>query len=355
MFFFLLIFKEHIVENLYASNETVAVNDFSGQVGKLNLLLSIDGIVLLIKSVVGKVYYLLSASFLILAWTGVWLFQKLSNTWHSIKRYNYLSIENKLSIYLFFSFLFTLGVSSIYMISESSVIDHLIYGRYNEYILGPLLILGGCFLFETKGISWRVQISMIGIYLVSSLLVTFTFRNIENPTIREVNIAGVAYLAYNNESCLYENWEIVITLKVIFISMIFFSLLWTRKQQIKIIAFVFVGALWLYGGNFVLDYQLCYRESYYTCKNISDYLIENDISEITYITNDSYPYFESLRPDILQFMNPELKITYKNIKNISLNEEKAFFVRRGYFEKDFFKNYSYIISSNDFDLYINNN
>ena len=137
--------------------------------------------------------------------------------------------------------------------------------------------------------------------------------------------------------------------------MIFFSLLWTRKQQIKIIAFVFVGALWLYGGNFVLDYQLCYRESYYTCKNISDYLIENDISEITYITNDSYPYFESLRPDILQFMNPELKITYKNIKNISLNEEKAFFVRRGYFEKDFFKNYSYIISSNDFDLYINNN
>ena len=142
------------------------------------------------------------------------------------------------------------------------------------------------------------------------------FDKITNPSIREANIVGISYLSYNGETCLYNNWEVVITLKVMVVSVITFILLKRNRLYFKFCTFIAIGFIWLYGGIQLLDYQLHYRENYYTNRNIYDYLNQNDIYEITYLMNNNYVYFDSLRPDILQYMNPHLQINYKNIDNI---------------------------------------
>lgn len=108
LFTVVFFYKNHLIESLYASNETVATNDFSGQTGKIELLFSIKGIWLMIRSIIGKVYYLLSASFLIFAWSILWMKEQI------VKKNGYTV---KIAFFFLTSFLFTLGISSLYMIA----------------------------------------------------------------------------------------------------------------------------------------------------------------------------------------------------------------------------------------------
>ncbi len=346
LFTVVFFYKNHLIESLYASNETVATNDFSGQTGKIELLFSIKGIWLMIRSIIGKVYYLLSASFLIFAWSILWMKEQI------VKKNGYTV---KIAFFFLTSFLFTLGISSLYMIGESNIIDNLIYGRYNDFIIGPFLLLGCGYLVEKRNTSVKQYMLIVILYLLAALFVMINFDKITNPSIREANIVGISYLSYNGETCLYNNWEVVITLKVMVVSVITFILLKRNRLYFKFCTFIAIGFIWLYGGIQLLDYQLHYRENYYTNRNIYDYLNQNDIYEITYLMNNNYVYFDSLRPDILQYMNPHLQINYKNIDNILLENERIFFVKKERFSDSEFRKYTCVAKSNDFELYIKNN
>lgn len=352
LFLLVFIYKEHLIHDLYSSNETVAFNDFSGQTERLKMLVSIKGILLLIRSIIGKIYYLLSASFLIFAWSLIWLGTQINikGRFYKVKILN----DNlyKFSIFLLFVFISTLGISSIYMIAESEVIDNLIYGRYNEFILGPFLLIGCCYLFECRKKVVNKWIMIILFYFLSTFFIIANFDKIENPIIREVNIVGVAALSYNGQTCLYDKWEIAIALKSILVSALILRVLYMKKENFRIIAFIIAALLWFHGGIQILDYQLNYRNSYYTNKNIADYLIDNDINEITYLVNNNYVYFDSLLPDILQYMVPTLHINYKNIENISLNNEQLFFVKKERFDSSIFSEHECVAASSNFELYI---
>lgn len=350
---FALLFKEYLISNVYLGNNTVSVNDFSGQTGKISLLFSVNGMVLFIKSVGGKLFYMLSATFLCIAWGILWMANQLKKVWANLHQKKEFDVNGKMALFLICTFVATVAISSLYMIEESDVIDHLIYGRYNEFIFGPFLCISLFYVIENNKNQEIYMAIIICIYIFITMMVSTNFAKVEYPTIREVNIAGIARLSFFNEQVLYEKWEMVIALKAIIIGIFFFLGI---KIPFKYLGILFsilsVAIIWIVCGNFVLDYQLHYRENYYTYKQLSDYILENSVSEITYLLNENYKYFDSLNPDILQFMNPDLKIEYKYISNISLEDETIFFVKKNRYKENYFDEYILKATSTDFELYV---
>ena len=305
----------------------------------------------MVKSIIGKIYYLLSASFLIIAWAVVWIWEQ--KFFYFERRAIKFSdnVQNKLALFLFAVLVFTVSISGISTIYESDRLDILIYGRYNEFIIGPYLLIGFCCLLNKKSLIKKWLWITLG-YFVCVFFVINTFNNVESPRIIEATIVGVIYMSYNGEICLYDKWEIVITLKALIVSVLLMSVISLNKIKVKICSFIVVAMIWVYGGIWLLDYQGYIRDNYYTCKNLSDYLNENNINNITYVTNEKYGYFDYYRADILQYMNPDLEINCKDIADISINKEETFFVRKGYFEKGSFRKYKCVAMSNDFELYV---
>lgn len=348
----LFIFKEYIINNIYLSNTTVKINDFSGQSGKVMLLFSIEGVVLFVKSVLGKIYYLFASTFLIGAWGILWIGYRVKEMILKFVKKENVGTESKIAFFMACSTMSTFVVSAIYMIRESDVIDHLIYGRYNEFLFAPLLAVGllECIQNKYKN-KHKMFLIICFVFLLLTWFVSHEFSKVTNPSIREVNIAGIARLSYNGETCLYQHWELVIALKVILVAALFYIGMLSSKWM-KYFSIIGIGIIWIICGNFVLDYQLKYREGYYTNKEIIDYVKKNEIVNITYLLNENYVYFDSLRPDVLQFMCPELIITYKNINEITLDDELVFFVKKDRFDETIFDGYVLVKSSNDFNLYV---
>lgn len=135
--------KNQLISSQYAQSVLLARNDVSGQLNKINMFLSLNGMLVFLLNICGRMYYLGFSTALLIYFGFVFCI-------NAIIRYKkaYKSRESNLFIYLFFvlSFVFALSISAIYMHSGNGArIDSLIYGRYSEYVIGPIVFCG---LFE---------------------------------------------------------------------------------------------------------------------------------------------------------------------------------------------------------------
>lgn len=354
LFVLAILIKQILIDKLYSSSDYSKGNDFSGQVSNLQLLMSFHGINLMIRSLVGKMYYLLSSSFLIIVWAFVWIWQE-EKTFAKCINAGHSDDDNapiKLAFFLLFAFIFTVGISSLATIGESQRLDVLIYGRYNEYIIEPFLLIGSCYLLANKNSIAKKWMISVFVYFLCAIYITKEFNQVENPQIIETMIVGVTYLSYNGQNVLYDVWNSVIALKVVLISTFIMIFLRFRKVQIRVLGIMIMAVIWFCGGNWLLDRQLYIMNNYYTCKNIADYLTDNDIYEIVYLTNEKYDFFDYYRADILQYMIPNLDIDCQNVNDLIDDNEYVFLIRTGLFEEGYFNKYKCVATSNDFELYV---
>ena len=68
-----------------------------------------------------------------------------------------------------------IGISAIFMLHGNRQ-DTLIYGRYTEYVIGPVLLIGFLFLWEHKVSKKVFALTNIG-FVVTSVLVYIKLRN----------------------------------------------------------------------------------------------------------------------------------------------------------------------------------
>lgn len=121
--------KQWVTATMYAESQTLAHNDYAGQLSRIRYVFTLEGFKNLLISFLGKVLYLGLASF----GTAIW------GIWHALKK-----IKDK-NIFWLFIFLSTLGatmVNAVYTSIPGKRVDTLIYGRYHEYIIAILMIAG---------------------------------------------------------------------------------------------------------------------------------------------------------------------------------------------------------------------
>lgn len=229
---------------IYGSEDSLAVNDYSGQMHKLKNIFSLQGFTRLCISFAGKIFYLGLATFG-LFYAGIV---------HCIRK-----ITTDKNAFCFFVLLATLGeiaITSIYCGVGGYRIDGLTYGRYNEQILPILLVLGGMALWEAKKI-WRYMFAVILLQIPMFAIVLYQTQKYYQDGINPWMILGISY-GYNREN--FEPLSFYLFAFVIGIvgTVFVWSIFNFAKKKKNIYLFLFIMALELL---LALRLQMCLADA----------------------------------------------------------------------------------------------
>ena len=179
--------KEAVQEIIYTTSEVLDVNDYGGQISKVKVLFSLEGIRNVILLTAGKVIYLGLASGGLFLWGLWWSVKTTLQLLQEVKRKQSPTSKQILALYFTLLFLGTLGINCIYTIRSISL-DNLLYGRYIEFIAPLYVLLGGCCIKEE--VKKKKDLGKVVIpYGSSLLLLLLSLWKVESGRIRGAHSA----------------------------------------------------------------------------------------------------------------------------------------------------------------------
>ncbi len=217
--------KRIVQEGVYtnAGQDLLARNDYMGQWQKIRRLFTVKGMCSFLVSLLGKVFYLGTASFGLFYYGMAYVIRKLRNR-----------AERK-SIRCFYLFLLLAVTGQILVCAvytnEYGRIDELLYGRYDEHILPVVMALGCAALLEMKR-PWRAILSALGagipvVLLIEHVIVKYRMTNIHSGYF----IAGMSYLLrylkFEPENYFWKAYA----LAAVFCLILFGAFMWIRKYR----------------------------------------------------------------------------------------------------------------------------
>lgn len=169
LFLMILFGVSFIIKNDYQNNflssrfllENVNNNDFSGQLIKIRQLLSFDGIKRLFASCIGKMYYIGTTSIL-LAWLAI-----ISGVEICLKIIKKRKLQNYevTNVFLLINIIVMIGISGLNTLYYEDRLDLLLYGRYFEQMLGPLIGIGFAYLLYNNKLKTIFEIIFVYIFV----------------------------------------------------------------------------------------------------------------------------------------------------------------------------------------------
>lgn len=177
--------KDAVFERVYEGySEIFQGNDYRGQLGKLQYIMTLEGFGNLIVSIAGKVLYLGTATYGTAFW-GLW------HAWKGVRR----GRERKKRVFWCFIVLSAAGalmVSAVYTVYPGRV-DALSYGRYHEYVF-PVLILAGLYEMWHARRLWRGTVLNAVLELCMLLPVLCSLFRYHQTSLHACMVFGMSYL-----------------------------------------------------------------------------------------------------------------------------------------------------------------
>lgn len=256
LIFAVALVKDLVTNYIYANNNYLAVNDFSGQTAKVsNSFRSLTGLFNLLLSILGKLYYLgvstWGLAFLALA---IILF-KLVNI---IKRW---VINKKITVsYVEILFIFIgmagiaqILVNALYKIfhyDAPALADTIIHGRYTDFIIGPLLLIGFAVLPEISKYIREIIFSLL-VLTVCTVTVSYLFDMIafypqSGLILRPIALPGMKYLFYDG----FNTGAYIPTLIsggifiIIILTNLYENLKPAKRWRISVLLLLIAGSVW---------------------------------------------------------------------------------------------------------------
>ncbi len=183
------IFKSQIISTMWSSSTTVASNNMAGQIGKIEYILSFHGIISLLFSILGKLFYSFSASLLLFPIALWWLYKQLRVVMKKEITSSYIYL------FLVLSGMLMILINSVSMIIPYNI-THIYYGRYIDSILPIWIAIGIIVILEEK-ISIKSVLVILGIYLFLIVVVKYQTVCYGLKYQAAINSAGNAYMAEN--------------------------------------------------------------------------------------------------------------------------------------------------------------
>ena len=187
--------KDDIQSNLWLNGVGISINDFSGQVGKIKQILTINGLIKILKVFTGQFFYLGAASFLVfyiglyelIRGTGITTIGSLKS-----KTLSVLDNDDSFFVYAFllFALLSTMAISVVFMMNPIRI-DQIIYGRYTEMMIGPILLIGFLHLIGKKPISTRLFFMTSIVFCILTAIVILIINASGIKHYNTISIAGL--------------------------------------------------------------------------------------------------------------------------------------------------------------------
>lgn len=233
--------KEWITGNIYAASDSVNVNDYAGQKGKIAYIFTEEGGRNLIVSVAGKVLYLGIASFG-LAYFGMWnVVKKVIEGVKTWKEKKELTTDKWFCLFVLLATAGAVMVNAIYTIHPGRV-DALTYGRYHEYIMPILIVLGLIEISENSKV-YRKLVAFLTAEGVMTALVTWSLVTYEQTNIHGYMMVGMSYLhQQNNFEPIHFFWQ-TFGIGAVLTCIVVLGFVWVKRHKGMEICLILLVAL----------------------------------------------------------------------------------------------------------------
>lgn len=337
--------------------ETANLNNIGGQVGKIKHILSLEGIGAFILSCLGKALYLIFSTYglIIVAFVSVLLYtckliQKLL-----AKKKQEIFIKEVLSVFLFLAFVSTFAIAAIFMIFLDARIDILLYGRYTEFMIAPLLVVA-CLELVKKGLKRRYILFLIEFTIIISGIVGLWVWKRKFAAFHGMNAVGIANFYSFIDDKRYELFAIIIIIfMIINVAYMMKYVRWKNHLMIYFaIGFLMVMTQWYtateYNKEAIYNSQKMYaidtKETAEYIRNIGgDKNVKYVIAEDNTGVSDADLYDRNIK--YVQFYLYDKKIDCVSALDISQDSESVFLIRKA--------SDAYATMCSDYELLYENN
>ena len=244
--------KAYIIEGLFTSKELAAMNNYSGQVSKVSdIFHSIKGFSLLIQSILGKLFYFGLSTFLV-GFVALFLLvkQSLFGGIEFLKsKLKIIDDRTMIALYLLLSFTATFMIAAISMYQPYGRLDLLLYGRYMEFAIGPLLLIGVIAVIQKKVNIRFYIISIISLILVA-IMVNSIYLSLETNVYNGICISALVYFFDNMRQVNGLAYQIVITMIVIVSLIIILLYIGKPRRNISLVVVILLAVSWIKLGDY---------------------------------------------------------------------------------------------------------
>jgi len=190
--------KDSLQTHLWLNIGGTLTNDFSEQLSKLVQVFTLSGFMKVVKNTLGQIFYIGAATYLL----GYWGIYELMRKIRLIggKALNIGNIKTELSrdcmplyIFILLALTFSVTISVIFMINPIRT-EEIVYGRYNDILMGPLMLLGLVpFVNKTYIPKKSIGLVLVG-FIFLTVTVNYFVRNQNLPDFQEIHAVGLAFM-----------------------------------------------------------------------------------------------------------------------------------------------------------------
>ena len=314
-------------------SNVLEVNDYSGQMGKVMKIFSLEGVKKLFLSFTGKIFYVGIATFVI-GFEGFYFAVKLL-----YQEYRKNSSLFLFHLFIIISYLFTLCISSLYMI-EPDRIDAIMYGRYTDWLLIPFIVLGGIS-FVCYGINYG-RLSFYLLFLCISGIWIWSYVD-ENEINLFYEVCSPAIYIFKKNITYGNRWVLFMTAFMLALIILLWAVFKLLKKKARLICFGFIAILWMKAGIEVINYKIDFSRKD-MIEAVGDVLSDNETLPVYYVCNlignkDGSYGLSNYYMGAIQFLNSDRRIecvTYERFSEV----EKGIILLPSYNFDVYFEDYN---------------
>lgn len=234
------VFKDKYTQVMYSQTSEAAyeANNLAGQSSKVvNILTTWDGFCKFLQSIIGKFYYVSAASFTLAVLGMIYCGQRL---WECVVK-KAKADDGIAYLVIVLNYLAAHMIGAIYMSDGYGYrTDILIYGRYIEHTIGPLILLGILYLYEKADV--KTILVTMSITALAAILSANTIEYRASNSNIWSNCSAIADLFTTNRYVNSKAIYMALYRAFFFIAVLYTSLVWRKKVKEGLFA---LGLLWI--------------------------------------------------------------------------------------------------------------
>lgn len=321
------------------SDVRISVNDFSGQWGVVRNIFSVNGLIRLGISIVGKWFYLASATGFVICWGIAGL---CKNAWllcRDVLKRTYASIRERVWLLgVFLAWLSTFMISAIYKEGFYKN-DDLFNGRYVEFTIGFLLLYGlNCLINDKKWVR-KVLLVMV-LYIAAGHLCQYAIDEIGRTEFELAHCVMFGRMVWNYEVPVGK--VRVVEGYIVPYTLCFFAILKLLREHFPkaavirtVLALTVPLVVWSYLGRSIVDHYVVVRNEkqaeplpqFVTWINVLD---TGEGQKVYYILDSA----NQRSAGALQYMLQEKPVTAAWLADVPFTEDAFYVVRQDYADEE---------------------